>query len=173
MTLHLAALSNSKIGLLAAPLSLAIFVSAHLLMSVPPHPCLNLLTLNSLSDLHVLAMSSLLIQGSHPGSPICPAICFWPSAPPFFLVIQNHPPMFTSALVTSESVALLCISFPGQKFLLPSPTFLCIAVPLIQHQLLCFCLNPGVFNLGSQSSSRSIHWKLVGNENSCVTPQTN
>lgn len=138
MTLHLATLSNSKIGLPAAYLYLAIFVSAHLLMSVPPHPCLNLLTLNSLPDPHLLPMSSLLIQGSHPCPPICPTICVWPSAPHFFLVLQNHPPRFTSALVISESVVLLCISpFPGQKFLLPSPTFLCITVLFIKHRLLC------------------------------------
>lgn len=131
MIYPLATLSNSRIVPLVAPLSLAIFfvsLSSH--MSVPHHPCLNLLTLNNLPDLHLLVSARPAFSSAYH---LCMDFCSVSLPGHLEPSSQFHicPRLFCI------SVALLCIySFPGQKLQFPSCIFLHITLPLIQHQLI-------------------------------------
>lgn len=95
MTPHLATLSNLRILLLVPLLSLAIFMSVPLLhIPVPLHPCLTLVTQDSLPDPQ-LAMSSVdPAQSSR--SLICPTICGLDSCSASLLGRLEQPSQFHS-----------------------------------------------------------------------------
>lgn len=113
--------SNSRRVLLAAPLSLAIFVSVHLLVSASPQLYLG-------SPLWAVSIRLPCHLRSCRLLP-CPAGCAWASAPHLFLVTRNHPPSSVSALVIPASLWLGSARLPSQErsrnfLLLPSFTSL-------------------------------------------------